>query len=183
MNNQSGDSQKFGRTLYAGCGIGLDAIELACKNPEGSHVVGIDPSPGLMEMAKRNKGLRSARNVEFVQSTLENYRADGMLFDRIVIGDGEKLPMYRETLYKAAIGLLAEGGCVVGFDRVTSQSKGGGDCEIPFYVDPIDEHGYSVLLEGIGYSDVKMEDASPLPLLDGSLYGVRLRSVAVTAFR
>jgi 2-polyprenyl-3-methyl-5-hydroxy-6-metoxy-1,4-benzoquinol methylase len=59
------------RVLDLGCGTGRHSIELASR---GYSVVGIDISPGMLEVARGAANARSVE-VEFIESAIQDYRA------------------------------------------------------------------------------------------------------------
>lgn len=153
------------KILYAGCGIGLHAIALAKDKSECNYVVGLDKSSSLIELAKRNRELESLKNIEFIQSDLVSYRPNKELFDVLILGNGELLPLNRESILTAAIDLLEEDGCIIGRDFVTDEANVKYFEDALYYVDPITAKDYSSLINKIGYSDVDIKefDASNAP--------------------
>lgn len=137
MNVETDRCKHPKRILYAGCGIGLHAIALAQEDNEHRYVVGLDKSLSLIEMAKRNSDFRSLQNIEFSQSELASYKRDGELFDTIILGNGELLPLHRESILETAIDLLVDGGCIIGRDFLANEANAKHIEEALYYADPI----------------------------------------------
>lgn len=150
------------RILCAGCGAGLHVIRLAHKHPDYGHLLGMDRSSSLIEMAKRSSDLWSLGNIEFMQSELVSYKRDGELFDTIILGNGELLPLHRISILTAAIDLLEEGGCIIGRDFLANEANAKHIEDALYYVDSITAKDYSSLIEKIGYSnvDIRNQEAS-----------------------
>ena len=61
------------RILDVGCGTGLLTCELAI---DGRHVIGVDPSPGMLAVARRKPGAKRVHWVEGNSTTLGTPEAD-----------------------------------------------------------------------------------------------------------
>ncbi len=68
--------------LDAGCGIGVDSLELAKLVPEGK-VVGVDLSGELIEEAKARAARAKVLNIDFLQSDLKDLRLGSRRFDMV----------------------------------------------------------------------------------------------------
>jgi len=66
------------RILDLGCGTGLLCDAYAAK---GHHVTGLDPSPAMLEVARRKP---HGKKIEWVESYAQNYQSDD-LFDLIIM--------------------------------------------------------------------------------------------------
>ena len=73
--------------LDVACGTGDFTIEIAQKAPEGSEVIGIDLSEGMMEIGRR-KIAAAGVNATMVQGDCESLPYEGKRFDRISVGFG-----------------------------------------------------------------------------------------------
>jgi len=80
-----------GMVLDAGCGTGGYAVETAAKLAGRLAVVGVDPSPERLALARAKAETQKVKGVEFVQGMLAalGLKADG--YD-LVIGDASMLP-------------------------------------------------------------------------------------------
>jgi ubiquinone/menaquinone biosynthesis C-methylase UbiE len=77
------------RLLEAGCGMASQTFEgglWEAVGPEGS-IVGIDPSPGMLERAQTKAKQRRAKNVRFLRA------------------HAERLPMFRDGQFDASVGM------------------------------------------------------------------------------
>jgi ubiquinone/menaquinone biosynthesis C-methylase UbiE len=71
--------------LDVGCGHGRILTELAARAPEG-HVVGIDPSELMVEIAaRRNRRLIEAERVDVVLATVESLPFPDGTFDMLCV--------------------------------------------------------------------------------------------------
>ncbi len=81
------DTDEALKVLDVACGTGDFTIEIAGKAAEGSEVVGIDLSEGMMEIG-REKIAKAGVKAEMVQGDCEALPYDENTFDRISVGFG-----------------------------------------------------------------------------------------------
>jgi ubiquinone/menaquinone biosynthesis C-methylase UbiE len=77
---------KEGRFLDVGCGTGGYAIDLAIRGGANTEVVGVDPSPERLALARGKAEVRKLERVEFRQGAMRSLELPDDEFD-LVIGD------------------------------------------------------------------------------------------------
>src|SRR4030095_37860 len=82
---------KEGRFLDAGCGTGGYTIDLAIRGGAKTEVVGVDPSPEKLILARGKAEVKKVDLVEFREGSLGSLKFDDEEFD-LVIGDASMLP-------------------------------------------------------------------------------------------
>jgi len=85
------EAPKEGRFLDAGCGTGSYAIDLAIRGGAKTEVVGVDPSPEKLLLARGKAEVKKVDLVEFREGSLQSLKFDDGEFD-LVIGDASMLP-------------------------------------------------------------------------------------------
>jgi len=71
-----------GRALDVGCGSGLLSIELS-RAVSGLHIVGVDLSPLMLDLARRNARAAGADGIEFVQADAKALPFEDGTFDLV----------------------------------------------------------------------------------------------------
>src|SRR5262245_30069397 len=82
---------KEGRFLDAGCGTGGYAIDMAIRGGAKTEVVGVDPSPEKLVLARGKAEVKKVDRVEFLEGLLRSLKFNDGEFD-LVIGDASMLP-------------------------------------------------------------------------------------------
>src|SRR5262245_53449797 len=77
---------KEGRFLEVGCGTGGYAIDLAIRGGANTEVVGVDPSPERLALARGKAEVKKLERVEFRQGAMRSLELPDDEFD-LVIGD------------------------------------------------------------------------------------------------
>src|SRR5262245_7439069 len=80
-----------GRFLDAGCGTGGYAIDMAIRGGAKTEVVGVDPSPEKLVLARGKAEVKKVENVEFREGSLQSLKFSDREFD-LVIGDASMTP-------------------------------------------------------------------------------------------
>jgi 2-polyprenyl-3-methyl-5-hydroxy-6-metoxy-1,4-benzoquinol methylase len=97
------------RILNAGCGSGELSLRLAAA---GHTVVGIDPEPRYVELARRNAAAQSDADCSFVVATIEDYRGEAE-FDCAVSTDVLEHIADDRTAFDRLVRLVRPGGLVL----------------------------------------------------------------------
>jgi phosphoethanolamine N-methyltransferase len=157
-----GDKLRPGlRVLDVGSGIGGAAFHLA--KAHGASVVGIDLSPEMVDIAlERAREAGVGDSVTFILGDIMTTDLDGR-FDVIWSRDALMHVADKPALFSRLYELTAPGGRLV----ITDYARGAGDVSEEFlaYAEKTGYHltdpaGYGKLLEGAGFSDVVVEDAT-----------------------
>jgi 2-polyprenyl-3-methyl-5-hydroxy-6-metoxy-1,4-benzoquinol methylase len=97
------------RVLNAGCGSGELSLRLAAA---GHTVVGIDPEPRYVELARRNAAAQPGADCHFEVASIENYRG-GAEFDCAVSTDVLEHIEDDRTAFDRLVRLVRPGGLVL----------------------------------------------------------------------
>jgi phosphoethanolamine N-methyltransferase len=149
------------RVLDVGSGIGGAAFHLA--GTYGAVVTGVDLSPEMINIAlERAREANAPPSVRSILGDILTYPFEGP-FDVIWSRDALMHLPDKAGLFSRLYGLTAPGGQLV----ITDYAKGVGDRSPEFrsYIEStgyhvVDPASYGKLLEGAGYSDVVVEDAT-----------------------
>ena len=91
------------RVLDLACGTGLVTFNVAHSTPTPEMIVGLDLSPAMLRIARRNKGKeRSDCPIEFVRAAAEFLPFRAEVFDHVTVGlalrnFGNKLEVFKES--------------------------------------------------------------------------------------
>ncbi len=149
------------RVLDVGSGIGGAAFELAKRF--GAHVTGIDLAPEMVAIAhERAKEWNAPDTVKFIIGDILKTEFSEP-FDVVWSRDALMHLHDKPTLFKRLHDLLALGGYLVVTDY--ARGVGAGSPEFQAYVKStgyhlVDPATYGKLLEGAGFVDVDVEDAT-----------------------
>jgi demethylmenaquinone methyltransferase/2-methoxy-6-polyprenyl-1,4-benzoquinol methylase len=118
------ESSREIRVLDLACGTGLVTFELACARTAPRMIVGLDLSPAMLRIARKNK-LRGQYNcpIEFVRAAGEFLPFRSQVFDHITVGlalrnFADKLAVFRESQR-----VLANAGSFLSVDFVRPDSS------------------------------------------------------------
>lgn len=100
--------------LDVGCGTGSVAVEAARHVGPDGLVLGVDPSPRMLERATARGHALGLRNVRFVEGTAEEIPADPGLFDVVVASLSLMYVIDREAAAAECTRVLRRGGRFVG---------------------------------------------------------------------
>jgi phosphoethanolamine N-methyltransferase len=149
------------RVLDVGSGIGGAAFDLARRF--GAKVTGIDLAPEMIAIGlERAREWNAPKDVHFIVGDVLEYPFTEP-FDVIWSRDALMHIPDKPRLFKHLYDLLAPGGCLVITDY--AKGTGAGSPEFQAYIKStgyhvIDPSSYGKLLEGAGFVDVEVEDAT-----------------------
>ena len=162
---------KEGRFLDAGCGAGDYAIDLAIRGGAKMEVVGLDPSPEKLILARGKAEVKKVDNVEFREGPLRLLEFNAGEFD-LVIGDASMLPPSEIGPFLAELARVANHGATVALKLTT---RGSFDEFFSIYWESLYNLGlldYTPQLEGLITERLAVSDAEQLAL-DAGLKNVR----------
>lgn len=107
------------RVLDLACGTGLVTFEIAHYVPTLEMVVGLDLSPAMLRIARRNR-LRERRDyrIEFVRAAGEFLPIRGEVFDYITVGLALRNFADKQAVFKESRRILREQGTFLSVDFV-----------------------------------------------------------------
>ncbi len=98
------------RVLDLGSGGGLDCFLAARQVGETGRVTGLDMTPEMLELARKNQAAHGFTNVEFVQGQMESMPLPGESFDVIISNCVICLSPDKDAVFSESFRVLAPGG-------------------------------------------------------------------------
>src|SRR5215510_1978382 len=162
---------KEGKFLDAGCGAGGYAIDLAIRGGAKTEVVGIDPSPEKLVLARGKAEMKKLDRVEFRQGQMRSLEFPDGEFD-LVIGDASMAPPSEIGPALAELTRVAKKGATVVLKLTT---RGSFDEFFSIYWESLYNLGlldYTPQLEGLITERLTVSDAERVAA-DAGLKNVR----------
>ena len=98
------------RVLDLGSGGGIDCFLAAQQVGEAGHVIGLDMTPDMLELARRNQAKLGLTNVEFVQGEMERMPLPDASVDVVISNCVVCLSPDKDAVFQEAFRVLAPGG-------------------------------------------------------------------------
>ena len=98
------------RVLDLGSGGGIDCFLAAQQVGEGGRVTGLDMTPAMLELARKNQAGLGLTNVEFVQGEMEAMPLPGDSYDVIISNCVVCLSPDKDAVFSESFRVLAPGG-------------------------------------------------------------------------
>ena len=166
------------RVLDLGSGGGLDCFLAARQVGETGRVTGLDMTPDMLELARKNQAALGFTNVEFVQGEMESMPLPGGSFDVIISNCVVCLSPDKDAVFSESFRVLAPGGRIhlsdvlaltperpssgAGVEDWVACAAGAEYREV--YVDRLRRAGFEEIAitgEGIEFRDESEKDAYP----------------------
>src|SRR5262245_6878322 len=157
------EAPKEGRFLDAGCGTGSYAIDLAIRGGAKTEVVGVDPSPEKLLLARGKAEVKKVDLVEFREGSLQSLKFDDGEFD-LVIGDASMAPPSELGPSLAELTRVAKNGATVVLKLTT---RGSFDEFFSIYWESLYNLGlldYTPQLEGLITERLTVSDAEQIAI-------------------
>jgi ubiquinone/menaquinone biosynthesis C-methylase UbiE len=171
MVDEEVELPKEGKFLEAGCGSGGYAIDLAIRGGAKTEVVGVDPSPEKLALARVKAEVKKLDRVEFRQGQMRSLEFPDEEFD-LVIGDASMAPPSEIGPALAELRRVAKKGATVVLKLTT---RGSFDEFFSIYWESLYNLGmldYTPQLEGLITERLTASDAEQLAY-DAGLKDVR----------
>lgn len=148
--------------LDLGSGAGLDLILAARKvGPEG-HVIGLDMTPDMIEVGKKNLAAAGITNAEIRQGEMENMPVDSASVDWIISNCVINLSPDKKAVFAESFRVLKPGGRVMVSDIVTLDLPDQYRDDITAWVGclagAVEQDEYVRLVEEAGFIEVAVVD-------------------------
>lgn len=145
------------RVLDIGSGGGIDCFIAARQVGETGHVIGVDMSEDMIELARRNARDFTLQNVEFRLGQVETLPVEEQTIDVVISNCVINLVEDKERAYENIYKALKIGGRLAISDTVVIDAFPP-ILENGFAYRPIKKDEYASLLRKIGFSDVSIEE-------------------------
>ena len=102
--------QEGERVLDLGSGGGIDCFLAAQQVGEAGHVIGLDMTPDMLDLARSNQAKLGLTNVEFVKGEIENIPLPDASVDVVISNCVVCLSPDKDAVFREAFRVLAPGG-------------------------------------------------------------------------
>ena len=112
------------RVLDLGSGGGIDCFLAAQQVGEEGHVIGLDMTPDMLDLARQNQANLGLTNVEFVQGELEDMPLPDSSVDVIISNCVVCLSPDKDAVFQESFRVLTPGGRIHLSDMMALSSEG-----------------------------------------------------------
>ena len=150
------------RVLDLGSGGGIDCFLAAQQVGESGHVTGLDMTPDMLELARRNLANLGLPNVEFVKGEMENIPLPDASVDVVISNCVICLSPDKDAVFRETFRVLAPGGRIHVSDMVALSPEGPAQTDAEAWVACIggaeDKSVYLGRLQNAGFIGVETTD-------------------------
>ncbi len=152
-----------------GSGGGLDCFLAARRVGPGGRVIGVDMTPAMLELARRNAAAGGGfDNVEFRHGDLQNLPVDDQSVDLVMSNCVISLVPDRARVYREAFRVLRPGGRVAVFDTLVTADlppglRSGPAARLACIAPQGSPGEYVALVETAGFTGVRVVQQAPMP--------------------
>ena len=150
------------RVLDLGSGGGIDCFLAAQQVGEHGHVTGLDMTPDMLELARKNRDRLGLSNVEFVQGEMEGMPLPDGGVDVVISNCVICLSPDKGAVFNEAFRVLAPGGRMHISDMMALSLEGLDPSDTKAWVSCVsgaeDRETYVGRLEDAGFVDVEITD-------------------------
>jgi arsenite methyltransferase len=144
-----------------GSGGGLDCFFAAKQVGETGHVIGVDMTPDMLDLANRNKAAAGLTNVEFRMGTIEALPVESDSVDVIMSNCVINLSPDKPAVFREAFRVLKPGGRAAISDIVTQgefdpEARAQMDLWAACVTGAIDVERYTGMMREAGFVDVEV---------------------------
>ncbi|HZA21279.1 MAG TPA: arsenite methyltransferase [Dehalococcoidia bacterium] len=136
------------RVLDLGSGGGIDCFLAAQQVGESGHVIGLDMTPDMLDLARRNQAKLGLTNVEFIQGEIENIPLPDAYVDVVISNCVVCLSPDKDAVFQETFRILSPGGRIHFSDMMAMTPEG------PTRTDP---EAWASCIAGADYQEVYLE--------------------------
>ena len=171
------------RVLDLGSGGGIDCFLAAQQVGDGGYVIGLDMTPDMLELARKNQERLGLTNVEFVHGELEDMPIPDSSVDVIISNCVVCLSPDKDAVFREAFRVLAPGGRIHLSDMMSLSSEGPARTDPEAWTECIagaeDREVYLGRLRSAGFVDIELtEESAQAPEAASPLNVVSVKVVA-----
>lgn len=153
--------------LDLGSGAGLDCFLSARQVGPTGHVIGLDMTDSMLELARRNKVKVGLDNVEFRKGTIEAMPVNDASVDVVISNCVINLSADKDAVFREAYRVLKPGGRFAVSDVVTRgevppEFRKALDLWAGCLSGALDDSDYVQRLRAVGFDDIRIVDSVPL---------------------
>ena len=150
------------RVLDLGSGGGIDCFLAAQQVGPQGHVTGLDMTPDMLELARKNQASLGLTNVEFVQGEMENMPLPDASVDVVISNCVVCLSPDKDAVFQEAFRVLAPGGRIHVSDMMALDGQGPARTDPEAWASCIagaeDREVYLGRLSRAGFEDITITD-------------------------
>ena len=150
------------RVLDLGSGGGIDCFLAAQQVGDGGHVIGLDMTPDMLELARKNRVNLGLTNVEFIRGEMEDMPLPDSSVDVIISNCVVCLSPDKDAVFREAFRVLAPGGRIHLSDMMSLSSEGPARTDPEAWTECIagaeDREVYLARLSRAGFVDIELAD-------------------------
>lgn len=148
--------------LDLGSGGGIDCFIAAKKVGPGGHVIGVDMTDSMLELAHKNKAKLGLTNVEFRQGEIEDLPVESSSIDVIISNCVINLSPDKDAVFREAFRVLKPGGRFTVSDIVTEgrfpdQLRANINAWAGCITGALDQNDYLQKLRQAGFAEIEVE--------------------------
>ena len=150
------------RVLDLGSGGGIDCFLAAQQVGETGHVIGLDMTQDMLDLARQNQAKLGLTNVEFISGDIENIPLPDATVDVVISNCVVCLSPDKDAVFRETFRLLSPGGRLHISDMMALSTTGPARADAEAWASCIagaeDRETYLRRLQAVGFVDIQMEE-------------------------
>ena len=150
------------RVLDLGSGGGIDCFLAAQQVGETGHVIGLDMTTDMLDLARQNQAKLDLTNVEFIAGEIENIPLPDATVDVVISNCVVCLSPDKDAVFRETFRLLSPGGRLHISDMMALSSTGPARADAEAWASCIagaeDRETYLGRLRAVGFVDIRMDE-------------------------
>ena len=150
------------RVLDLGSGGGIDCFLAAQQVSETGHVIGLDMTQDMLDLARQNQAKLGLINVEFIAGEMENIPLPDATVDVVISNCVVCLSPDKDAVFRETFRLLSPGGRLHISDMMALSSTGPARADAEAWASCIagaeDQETYLGRLRAVGFVDIQLDE-------------------------